>query len=266
MNAAWPESLVTAAGRVASINLQNPVFKNIFEQYPQNPDLPSVKKYYQLSAASRGESLMELPGKQPFWAGYASGKGRVYVSAVPLNDDYSNLQRHALFVPIMLRVALLSGHDQPLFYTLGQGESIEVPPVEVNEKQVLKLVKGDHAIIPDARQREGVTQLFISDQLQETGNYELKKQDSMVSVVAFNDNRQESDMSYLTQAGLKEIFPQAAAVLEAGPGSIKGQVSELNFGLQLWKLCIILALIFLAAEILLIRYYNPGKQDVPKSA
>jgi hypothetical protein len=262
MNTAWPEQLVTENTKVSALNLQNVVFKNIFESYPQNPDLPAVKKYFRLNSAVRGENLMELPGRQPLWGGYNSGKGKVYVSAVALNDDFSNLQRHALFVPVMFRISLLSGHNLPLFYTLGQDESFEVPPVQVNEKQVLKLVKGDHAIIPDVREQGGSTLLFISDQLQETGNYELKKQDSTIAVLAFNDNRKESDMSYLTTAELKHNFPQAGNILEAGPASLKGEVSGLNFGLQLWKLCIILALIFLAAEILLIRYYKADKQQV----
>ena len=264
MNAAYPSKLVTEASKVSAINLQNAVFKNIFESYPQNPDLPVVKKYYQLNSTSGsgGETLMELPGKQPFWVGYNSGKGKVYVSAVALSDDFSNLQRHALLVPVMFRIALLSGHDQPLFYTLGQEESIEVPPVQSNEKQILKLVNGNQSIIPDVRQREGSTTLFVSDRLQETGNYELKKQDSTLSILAFNDNRKESDMSYLTGADLKQIMPQAGNILQPGQASNKGDVSELNFGLQLWKLCIILALIFLAAEILLIRYYKTDKQQL----
>jgi len=264
MNAAWPEKLIAGDTKVSAINLQNPVFKNIFESYPQKPDLPVVKKYYQLNSApnSNGESLMELPGRQYLWAGYNSGKGKVYVSAVPLDDDFSNLPRHALFVPVMFRIALLSGHDQPLFYTMGEDESIEVPPVQSNEKQLLKLVKGGQAIIPDVRQQEGSTLLYVSDQLQETGNYELKKGDSTISVLAFNDNRKESDMSYLNGTDLKQIFPTAGAVLQAGQASLKGEVSELNFGLQLWKLCIILALIFLAAEILLIRYYKSDKQRI----
>jgi hypothetical protein len=263
MHAGYPEKLIIEATKVSAINLQNPVFKNIFESYPQNPDLPTVAKYYQLNSASnsRGENLMELPGRQSFWAGYNSGKGKVYVSAVPLNDDFSNLPRHALLVPVMFRIALLSGHDQPLFYTLGQDESIEVPPVQSNEKQILKLLKGSQAIIPDVRQQEGSTLLYVSDQLREAGNYELKKQDSTLSVLAFNDNRKESDMSYLTGAGLKQIFPNAGTILQPGQASLKGEVSELNFGLQLWKLCIILALIFLAAEILLIRYYKFDKQQ-----
>jgi len=263
MGGAYPDKLVTENTKVSAINLHNPVFKNIFESYPENPDLPVVKKYYQLGVGSgKGESLMELPGKQPFWTGYNSGKGKVYVSAVALNDDFSNLQRHALLVPVLFRVALLSGHDQPLFYILGEDESIEVPPIQSSEKQILKLVKNDQSVIPDVRQQEGSTLLYISDQLQQTGNYELKKQDSTLAVLAFNDNRKESDMSYLDAGTLKQIFPQAGNVWQPGQGSIKGEVSDLNFGLQLWKLCIILALIFLAAEILLVRLYKPEKQQL----
>jgi hypothetical protein len=255
MSAAYPEKLVTENIKVSALNLQNPVFKNIFEDLPTNPDLPVVKKYYQLSNSSgSNENIMQLPGAQAFWAGYNNGKGKVYVSAVPLNEDFSNLPRHALFVPIMFRIALLSGHDQPLFYSLGHDETIETTPIQSSEKQLLKLSKGKQSIIPDVKQQEGSTLLYVSDQLQETGLYELKKQDSTVSVMAFNDNRGESDLSYYTPAELNKILPDKGDVIETNKGSVKDIVSQADFGVQLWKLCIILALIFLAAEILLTRY------------
>jgi len=255
MGAAYPEKLTIENIKVSALNLQNPVFKNIFEDLPTNPDLPIVKKYYQLSTSSgSNENIMQLQGGQAFWAGYNNGKGKVYVSAVPLNEDFSNLPRHALFVPIMFRIALLSGHDQPLFYSLGHDETIETTPIQSSEKQLLKLIKGKQIIIPDVKQQEGSTLLYVSDQLQETGLYELKKQDSTVSVMAFNDNRGESDLSYYTPAELNKILPDKGDVIETNKGSVKDIVSQADFGVQLWKLCIILALIFLAAEILLTRY------------
>ncbi|MCR8560509.1 BatA domain-containing protein [Mucilaginibacter sp. BJC16-A38] len=257
MNAAYPEKLSTGDTKVSTLNLQNQIFKNIFEGFPQNPDLPVVKKYYQLSSSTgnRAENLMTLPGGKAFWTGYASGRGKVYVSAAPLADDFSNLPRHALFVPVMFRIALLSGHDQPLFYTLGRDKGIETLPVKTNEKQLLKLVKGTQSIIPDTRQQEGSTLIYVADQLHETGTYDLKKADSTVAVLAFNDNRSESDLSYLNNTELAKLVPGASEIMEGGKGSLKGNVTDANFGLQLWKLCIILALIFLGAEILLIRFY-----------
>jgi hypothetical protein len=264
MNAAYPEKLLTEDTKVSSLNLQSQVFKNIFEGFPQNPNLPVVKKYYQVSssAVNRAENLMTLPGGKIFWAGYTSGKGKVYVSAVALNDDFSNLPRHALFVPLMFRIALLSGHDQPLFYTLGRDETIETLPVQTNEKQLLKLVKDTKSIIPDTKQQEGSTLIYVADQLHETGIYDLKKVDSTVAVIAFNDNRSESDLSYLNSVELTKLIPQADEILEGGKASLKGNVTETNFGLQLWKLCIILALIFLGAEILLVRFYKTDQRSV----
>ena len=263
MNAVYPEKLITSSTKVSSINLQNEVFKNVFDSFPQNPDLPVVKKYYQLSATQgRNENLMSLPGGQPFWAEDISGSGKVYVSSVPLNDDFSNLQHHALFLPVMFRIALLSGHDQPLFYTIGHDESIEIAPIQTNEKQLLKLVKDSISIIPDVRQQEGSTILYTSDQVQQNGTYDLKRQDSTIAVLAFNDNRSESDLSYFTESDLTKFMPKATNILQGGKGSLKNAVSEINIGLQLWKLCIILALIFLAAEIVLLRYYKPVKQVV----
>jgi len=263
MNAAYPEKLLTQATKVSSVNLQNQVFKNIFDSFPQNPDLPVIKKYYQLSVPQgSNENLMALAGGKSFWAESLSGRGKVYISAVALNEDFSNLPRHALFLPVIFRIALLSGHDQPLFYTIGQDESIEIAPVQTNEKQLLKLVRDSISIIPDVRQQEGSTLLYASDQVQQTGIYELKKADSTIAVLAFNDNRSESDLSYLTGDGLAKILPGNTTILQAGKASLKNAVSEINIGLQLWKLCIILALIFLAAEIVLVRYYKPVKQLV----
>jgi hypothetical protein len=262
VNAAYPDKLVAADAKVSALNQQNPVFKGIFENFPQNPDLPAAKKYYQLHGASGGEELMSLPGRLPFWSLYRNGNGKVYVSAVALDDDFSNLPRHALFVPIMFRIALLSGHDQPLFYTIGRDETIEIPPLPTGEKELLKLVKGAQSIIPETRQAEGSTLLYMADQLQQPGLYDLKKQDSIAAVLAFEDSRSESDLSYLTSADLGKLAPHAKTITDAGEGSLKNALNETNFGVQLWKLCIILTLIFLGVEILLIRLFKTDRQQL----
>jgi len=266
MGAASPGKMVEEAGKVGSLNLQSTVFKNIFESFPQNPDLPVVKKYYTLSSSGRqGESLMKLQTGQALWEGYTSGKGKVYVSAVPLNEEFSNLPVHALFVPVMFRVALLSGHDQPLFYTIGNNQPIETVPLQSTEKQLVKLVKGAQTIIPDVKQQEGGTMLYLPDMLNETGLYDLKKQDSTAAVLAFNDNRSESDLSYLNSSDLNKIFQQKASFLAGEKFNVNNINSAENSGLQLWKLCIILALICLAAETLLIRFYKTDKNIVSQA-
>jgi hypothetical protein len=260
IGAATPGSLVTEATKVSAINLQSPVFKGIFETVPQNPDLPVVKKYYTLSGSGVSvEYLMRLQNGQAFWQGSKFGRGRVYISAVALDENFSNLPVHALFVPAMLRIALLSGHDQPLFYTTGNSQPIETIPLQSTEKELIKLVKGKQTIIPDVKQQEGSTLLYLPDQLAETGIYDLKKEDSTAAVLAFNDNRTESDLTYVTAAELDKMLPRNGALLNGDQLNTTQIAGTANSGLQLWKLCIILALIFLAAEILFVRYFKTNK-------
>lgn len=266
VGAAAPEKLVNEDTKVSAINLQSKVFRSIFEIAPQNPDLPAVKKYYTLSTGTKvGEYLMRLQNGQPLWQGSLFGKGKVYVSAVALDESFSNLPMHALFVPVTLRIAMLSGHDQPLFYTVGNNQPIETVPLQSTEKQLVKLVKDKQTIIPDVKQQEGSTLLYLPDQLTETGIYDLKKQDSTAAVLAFNDNRNESDLSYLTAAELNKIFPENATLLNGNQLNAESIAGTANSGLQLWKLCIILALIFLAAEILLIRYFKTNRTSVSQA-
>lgn len=265
LNADYPVKLVAENTKVSSINLKNPLFKDVFERMPENPDLPHLKKYFSLSSNQRSlkNNLLELPGKTSFLSVYNSGKGKVYLSAVPLDETFSNLPRHALFVPLLFRMALLSGHNQPLFYTLGENELMEIAPIAKMDEQPLHLQKGQISLIPDVREVNGNTMLYVADQVRETGDYKLTRKDSVLAEIAFNDNRQESDLNYLTDQELKTDFAAVKTVsyLQAGGLSLTKQVAEVNSGIQLWKLCLILALLFLAAEVLLIRFYKVNRQQ-----
>ncbi len=258
LNVAYPEKLISDSVKVVSLNLQNKVFKNIFEYYPKNPDLPSIKKYYQLSRSSKNtrESLLNLTSDQSLISSYGVKHGKLYLSAVALDDQFSNLQKHGLFLPIILRIALLSEHDQSLFYTIGNFENFEIPLINLSANEFLKIYKNGKYSIPNARQIDGKTQLFLSDQIKTPGIYQLKKQDSLIADIAYNINRSESDLSYYSQKELSDLLPSKTNIIHLGTDQINLKIRETNFGIQLWKLCIILALFFLSLEILLIKYFK----------
>jgi hypothetical protein len=262
LGAAWPQKLVTGNTKVSSINTNHAALKGIFEDIPQNPDLPAVKKYYSLSGQSGNSNhVMDLPGQEPFFAGYNSGKGTVYVSAVPLSEEYSNLPRHALLLPLLFKIALLSSHDMPLYYTIGQEERMRIPAVALSEKQLLHLIKGRQSLIPDVRQVNGNTSIYVADEIRQAGIYQLKNKDSLIAAIAFNSNRSESDLHYLNNNELGKLLPENSKLIASGNGPLTAKLTEANKGLQLWKVSLILALIFIAAEILLIRNLKPDKHS-----
>ncbi|MFA5244867.1 MAG: hypothetical protein WC380_06160, partial [Pedobacter sp.] len=124
-----PVQVVTAESKVASINLQHPVFKGVFDQIPQKMDLPVAKKYIRFNTQSKlsRQNLMELQGRIPFFSEYRLGSGKIYLSAVPLNEETSNFARHSVFVPVMYQTALLSLRNQNLYHQLNAEQMIELP-------------------------------------------------------------------------------------------------------------------------------------------
>jgi len=265
LGTAMPQSVLTRETKVTGINLQHPVFKGVFSQPPDKIDFPVAQKFVQyrnLIRSSR-QSILKLPGNNDLLSQYSIGKGKVYLSAVALNEESGNFVRHSLFVPIMFQSAFLSLRDAPLAYTIGSDQFMDVNKITLSANQSLKLKKGNFEIIPDIRASENGTRIFISDQVKENGIYQLFKSDSVLAVFAFNDNRKESDLSYLSKAGLTEISPENKIELfSPEKGSIQNAIKAVNNGIQLWKLCLILALVFLAAEILIVRYYKTSESKL----
>ena len=254
-----PQSINNQETKVSDINLQHPIFKGVFSQLPNKLDLPVAKKYVQFSNSTRSnkQNILQFPGRRVFLSQYSIGKGKVYLSAVALDEQSSNFVRHSVFVPIMYQAAFLSLRDSRLFYTIGKDQFLETNKISLSANQSLKLKKGNFEAIPDVRSSEIGTRLFVSDQIREKGIYRLLKGDSILSVFAFNDSRLESDLSYLSKDELSKKLPDnRLEIFSPGKASIQNSIKAVNNGVQLWKLCLILALVFLAVEILLVRFYK----------
>ena len=249
--------------KVSSIELKNPLFRDVFETLPQNLDLPQVNRYFSFAENSNSnkENLLQLPGNRLFFARYPIGQGQIYLAATALSSEESNFSKHPVFVPLMYKIAFASAKQQALSYTVMKDNVLESQKVNLGSNQSLRLVADGFEIIPEVRNTNGKTLLYVADQVKKAGFYDVKKGDSSLAVVAFNDNRTESDMHYTPQADLLKLFGrQQVAFLDPKTDSISAAVGAKNNGTELWKLCLILSIVFLAIEILLIRFYSIHKQ------
>jgi hypothetical protein len=260
-----PIQVLNTENKVTVINLDHPVFQGVFENVPKQIDLPVAKKYLRYSSKNTNnrQNLLEMQGKISFFSEYRIGSGKIYLSAATLNSETSNFARHSVFVPIMYQTALLSLRNQNLFFKLNRDQQIELPKISLNSNQTLKLKNEKFEAIPDLRQNENFSQLYIADQIKKAENYQVLKNDSLIAVLSFNEYGSESDMSYLNNGQIKELFPkQKIEILNTDPSSISNAVKSIDQGTSLWKVCLILALFFFAAEILLLRFYK-GTQIKP---
>ncbi|MBK6985018.1 MAG: hypothetical protein IPH32_09815 [Bacteroidetes bacterium] len=88
----------------------------------------------------------------------------------------------------------------------------------------------------------------------------MEENNVIIKDLAFNFDRKESDMNFMTQEDLQKQIDEKGlknvSVIELNEKSLTNALQEVNDGKKLWKLFLILALMFLAAEILIIRLFK----------
>jgi hypothetical protein len=96
----------------------------------------------------------------------------------------------------------------------------------------------------------------------DAGNLELRAGDSTLQRIAFNYDRKESSHDYYSKDDIKGLVGNVAIDEVNNPTAyVKETISEIRFGQRFWKWCIILALIFIAIEILLLRFWPKQRQQ-----
>ena len=249
----------TSKNKVKEINLNHPIYTNVFDGKPKgNLNLPITSYHYLISknTTTFKNNILSLKDGKPFLTEYKVEKGLAYLSAVSLNKENSNFTNHALFVPTLYNIALLSQKNYPLFHIIGNNSTIDLNRVE--KDNVYHIKNNNIDIIPRVRNTSSITTIFVNTAIKTAGNYVLKNDKNTIGL-AYNYNRSESELTYLSITEIDEIIKANyinAQYIDLTNGTIKTVLNDLNIGKKYWKYCIILALLFLAVEIVLIKIFK----------
>jgi hypothetical protein len=164
-----------------------------------------------------------------------------------------------IFVPTPYKIALLSNPSHPLYYTTGENSTIELPADSNAETNIYKLKKLDsgYEIIPEIRKFGTNISLITHGQIRDAGFYSVSRGTKPTAGLAFNFSRRESDPGCFTTADLEQQISRLPAkdmrILKEKKSSLTREIHQIKQGTPLWKFFIILALLFIACEIALIR-------------
>ena len=240
---------------LANPEVQNPFFQNVFEQFSGHENMPAAKPLYALSA----KALLTFKSGKTFLSESALGKGKVYVCASSLQATTSNLASHALFVPLMYKMAILSAQSQgTLSYTFND-KNIALKMETAQQEVPVKLIQDDLEIVPAHQWVDGKLNLQLPKLEMKPGFYQLKQGNRLLSVLAFNYGKQESTLSYYSAEALKKLVDKKASfkVFDLQEGGEAAEAIKIDtLGLNLWKYCLALSLLFLLLEIALIQGKN----------
>jgi hypothetical protein len=258
----------TGKSKIENKNLPKALYEGVFEKTPENMDMPTINYHYATQSNSRSgeEILLHLLNGQSFLSLYNKGKGRLYVCSAPLNEKSSSFAKHALFVPTLIKIAILSRPAPPLYYFNGKNEAVDVSLINISGEKPMNIVgqnspngeAGKTDFIPEVKTTESNRYVLTHGMPEDAGNYSLMHDKKLLQGLAFNYKRQESDLLCYNKTELEDLVKKSGwprvHLVEAGSVNFKASLADISGGTRLWKLFVLLTLLFLLAETALIKF------------
>jgi hypothetical protein len=261
------ETVVQTDLRADRLNFESSVLTGIFDLKKQRDryiDYPVVKQFYKsvLSTGSLREGIISLQDGSSFLTCFTVGKGRLYVFSQAASLPAGNLVNHALFAPLLYRIAMHSGSMNPPFQVIGNEQPHLLTESFLAQDAVYRLINHQEGIeiIPPMITAAGITALNLKGLVHQAGYYQLYagNENRMIDAIAFNFNRNESELKFYAPEVLQDQVRQSAfkniAVLKSALRNVsEGTITEAS-GKPLWPWFILLTLLFLACETILLRW------------
>lgn len=256
----------TVSVKVGKINFKHPIYTGVFEESKmkkENVNYPLILKHYPIKTNNKGnqESLISLINGDEFLLQFSNKLGKLYFCVSPLDETYTSFPRHAVFVPTLYKIAIASSFAEPLFYTIGNIQNIELKNNNLQTDPVYRIqaLDGKSDFIAQTKSNGFSTMVDVEKQIKIAGNYWLKSNtNDTLKGLSFNFNRLESSTDYYTIDDLEKSIEQYKLnnfkVIEKGAKNMAATMMNMSKGTQLWKWCVIFALLCLGLEIALIKW------------
>ncbi len=247
--------------KVDKIESASTFYSGVFEKINDRMNLPTITKHFKLQAYSKMdfEGILTLQNSDVFFGESKKNNATVYLITSPLNEKCTNFSKHALFVPTLYQICFNSVKALPLFYNVSSNVLITIKnDITLKDQPVhIKQVSGNFDIIPESRLINNALSLFPHNQINVPGFFEVLRNNTLLIPLAFNYSRKESDLNCLNNEQLNKIINDKTFtninIIENTANELTSFIQQGTEGKRLWKLFIILTLLFIAAEVAILR-------------
>ena len=255
----------TTKQKISGIDFENKFFTDVFRKKEENPIYPEISGHFQFANNSQSTEtrLLWFQNNDKALSSVNYENGKVWVFAFPLEKKNEAFARDILFVPTLYNIVLYSLPNQEMSLTVGRNTFYELQGkqnIDLNSKIEIENKKKGEKFIPSKNVSTRGTQLEFLGEIQNDGHYLITSEDTIISAMAFNYDRKESDLRYFKTKELEEKIETAqlknAQVVQNAEKNFSEIFDEIQNGRQLWKFCILLALLFILTEVAIIRFWK----------
>ncbi|MFZ5973288.1 MAG: BatA domain-containing protein [Bacteroidota bacterium] len=227
----------------------HPLFENLFEERAAQMAMPRAVKA--LDWGADASAILRFRTGQP----YLSQVGGVYLLASPLERAFTDFYSHALFVPVMYRLAAQGRRAESKPYYFLAENTVTIQADSLYGDEPVKLM-GAQEMVPPQRKEPDRVVMELPKFTMNAGFYQVLFRADTLDQIAFNMERAESVLEPWTNEDLQARYGNRHVTLfTATTATAFGDaIKERYLGTPLWKHMLVLALLFLLAEVLLIRF------------
>jgi hypothetical protein len=257
--------LDTTTQEISGIDFDSRFFANVFQERKENALLPRISNHLKFSENVRSEeaSLLWFQNGDKALSFLPYGSGKVWIFSFPLSKSNEAFTRDILFVPSIYNIVLNSLPEQQLSHTIGKEQSFLLPRmINTNRESSFEIENRESgsSFIPAVTVLNRGTRLSFEGTVTQAGHYLVKQENEILTSLSFNYNRQESDLRYFNADELKNRISTSGlnniSVIENISGNFTEVLQELQKGRQLWKWCIVIALLFIITEAAIARFWR----------
>lgn len=234
-------------------DFSNPFFENVFEERSVSLAMPKATKY--VDWGNDRTAILQFKNDQPFLSKF-NQIGQLYVLSCTLDPSQTDFFNHALFVPVMYRIAASGKKDDfKPYYTLRES-FIKMHIDSIRGEEPLRWV-GAEEIVPAQRKVNDDVIFDIPKFSISKGFYKVVMQRDTVNLLAFNLDKAESLLDQYRGEEVKRLMGDGSNITIFQVGSadtFSNEIKERYLGKPLWKYALILGILFLLVETLLIRF------------
>ncbi len=263
MQANYYTSYDTASMPVSKIELQHAFFAGIFESNADDIDLPKAKANYTISNLRKNNAmpLLEFSNKSSFLETSTYKDGRIYLLSVSLQLSDSNFPRHALFLPVFYKMLFYSVNREASYKILGKDKTAHLKIDRQAEYEQFKLqhAQSKKSFFPQIIRHDLGIDILLDNFFDDAGIYYLLTEKDTQDIIAINYNRKESLLEAYSLEELDSIIARddrKMSLLSDKHKALDQIIREKNEAKALWKIFIILALIFAGIEVILLRFWK----------
>lgn len=238
------EALQTTEKRITNINFSHPLYKDVFQKEVSNFQYPKTGHYYPMIASNATIPLKFEDGKA-----FLSKNGQAYIFSASFKTEQSNFKNSPLIVPTLYNMGKQSLKTSKLYQVIGRENTFDVP-VTLQQDEILTLSLGEESLIPQQQYFNNKVQISTTETPVVSGTYSITNNSEFIEHVSYNYERDESILQYQDLSTFQHV--QVSDSVSDLFDTLKSD-SKIN---ELWKWFVIFALVFLAIEMLILKYFK----------